>query len=171
MGNLANYPNERVARAVVEELLSPYFWLFPEVHLRYYTGERLRIDYVAKPRGPFPVPFIGIEVKRGYGAFRDFTHALKQAQDYRHATLIDRRAKSAPGGRLPFVFVFPRPVTHEAWVAGVERFVGLDNVGLISIEEYAGVTLRVSADRFWSSAYGLRADAHHWGQRRPVGSR
>lgn len=167
------FDNERAAEAALESLLAPYFRLVRQVWLQHYTGKRLRIDYVAVPLVSFPAPLVGIEVKAGYGRGHDFLCALHQARDYRHCTIVDKRATRSAGLVLPFVFIFPAPNELAATTptGAVLRLAGLGRVGSIHQERYGGLCFRVSAERLWSSAYGERADATGWGTRLQVGSR
>lgn len=155
---------EADASAYLAARLSPFFRLIPEVRLQHFDGSRLRIDYVALPRGEFRVPLFGIEVKLNYPSYKDFSHALKQAIDYRHSVIIDPRSQLYRGQLLPFVFVWPdfRDLSESpletAWVFGSERLAGKFNVGLIREQhDWQGtpfIGLHLSGSPFWRSHSG-----------------
>jgi hypothetical protein len=177
------FATEKDARRYLEMVLADDFHLLPEVQMEHTAdGSRLRIDYLAAPRKPGLLPngtdLIGIEVKRGYGSFRDFDAAFYQCVGYRDCRITDGRAPRKQGQRLPFVFLFPameRPgveevagSTYPCMADGVYRAAGKFSVGFIhvrlpfwsptssEVQQEAltqlptEVQFRVSADPFWS---------------------
>jgi hypothetical protein len=91
------FASEELARGFLEALLEPWFVLKPEVELCYPgAANRLRIDYLAKPKPDtgFPFPLFGIECKRANG-FGGFNRAVKQAIDYTRCTIVDPRPSLA----------------------------------------------------------------------------
>jgi len=116
------FESEAEARADLEALLGPWFILQAEVPC-WFGGQWLRIDYMASPRGDvdFPYDSFGVEVKRGYRGFNQYTAALKQAIDYTHCEVGDRR--------IGVVFVYPG--TPREGAGGADRLAGQFRVGTI----------------------------------------
>lgn len=170
-----SFENEKLARAYVETYLKVHFWLVPEVQLTHWSGKRLKIDYIAIPRSAnFRAPILGIEVKRGYGAFKDFSAVLRQSIDYRGSTICDKRSTRFQGVRLPYVFVFPAIASidgpsltsvYQSWMKGAIRLAGQFNVGVIDDQ-----TFWLSGHPWWSMDTG-----HHgldsWWTANKVGSK
>lgn len=116
-------------------MLEDEFILIRQWRLRLLSGAYRRMDYLVIPLGPFPVEWFGIEVKRGYEHFREFTAALAQAIEYRHAEVADPRIKGRYlGQRPPHVYVFP-PIEGDGLYpgmrAGAVRLAGKFNVGVL----------------------------------------
>jgi hypothetical protein len=182
------YSDETMARAVLEGHLTPKARLIREVHLRHPQNPMvLRIDYVAiiaNFRRGTNRSLVGIETKCSFDHFNQWSAALKQAVDYRHAVVEDKRAGPSMGQRLDYVFLWPdlrdlgdldehrweRPI----WAAGVERFVGQYNVGTIRrLRDDRGTEfLRffVSADPIWDTVNGAWQNSA-WGTARRPGAR
>lgn len=157
--------------AGLEAALSQWFSLIPQVRMLHLGGDHLRIDFVAIPTSEgFPSPLVGIECKACYKTFSEYADALKQAIDYRHATLADSRIPSPLPNKLPFVFLFPGSTYRPDWCAGADRLAGKFNVGVIH-QEQGQVIFRVNAERLWSSEYGARADAARFSTHRIPGNR
>lgn len=149
--------------------------------MTHLDGTKLRIDYIAVPRPElqFPAPFVGIELKRGYSQFRDFSKALKQCVDYRHSVIADARSTKSQGMTPPFVFLYP-PLAGEneqsvyaGMEAGAVRFAGQFNVGILrESRSYWSpepvIRFEIAATRLWSNNYGANAlgDAFGSGRRR-----
>jgi hypothetical protein len=186
--NEAPFADEQAARVLLEQLLEPKARLIKEVHLRHPLVERvLRIDYVAVIRGfrqDGVDSLVGIECKFAFDHFNQWSAGLKQAVDYRHAVIDDKRAGPSQGKRLEYVFVWPdvrdlgnldrhrweRPL----WAAGVERFTGQFNVGTVRrLRDDSGLEFArffCSADPLWDTLYGAwRTSA--WGTARRPGAR
>lgn len=139
------FKNEKAAEKYLLDMLAPYFTLLPQCNLKHIeTGQRLRIDFIAKPKShvKFPLPLIGIEVKSGkYGgkyapcppyANQIYNRALFQALDYTRCTLDDARVTKHAGERLRTVFLWPGlegKNTDSIW--GVNNLIGLGHVGVI----------------------------------------
>jgi len=105
---------EKEAKAFLEQLLAPHFVLQPEVALRHLeAGNRLRIDYLARPHPnialPFPFPWFGVEVKKSCDDGSLYNDAIKQAIHYTHCVIDDdRRAlERINGHRIERVYIFP----------------------------------------------------------------
>lgn len=169
-----DFENEKLARAYVESQLGIHFWLVPEVQLEHWSGKRLKIDYIAIPRSAnFRVPIFGIEVKRGYNAFRDFSSVLRQSIDYRGSTICDKRSTRFQGERLPYVFVFPAIASvegasahsYQAWMKGAIRLAGQFNVGVIDDQ-----TFWLSGHPWWSIDTGNHG-LDSWWTKDKVGSK
>lgn len=184
------FAEEEEARRFLEELLLPWFFLKPEVELSYPgTANRLRIDYLAKPKPDtgFPFPLFGIECKAAcrHGGFN---RAVKQAIDYTKCRIVDERSSLARvrGQPVARVYVFPAPpaagiarppVAGEAavdndyargWHDGVERVAGLFRVGLIYLRHTGAPCFAMSGDRQWDPDNGPIARPTHL--RNPIGS-
>jgi hypothetical protein len=177
------FKTEIMARAHLENLLEPWFILEPEVELRYEDANRLRIDYLARPRpdSNFPYPWFGIECKRGFAGMGDYNDALKQAIDYTHSVVVDGRFDDLVNERVLRVFVFPgmpsnenpkRPSSMAAlWAGGVNRLAGKFHVGMI-YERSDGPLFEMSAVTQWSATYGpasekVQRHIHRLGSGRP----
>jgi len=163
-----SFATEDDARRYLEALLEPWFHLKREVGLRYPgTANRLRIDYLAKPKPatPFPFDLFGIECKRSNRA-GEFNRAIKQAIDYCRCEIADQRPTLGRllGQRVERVYVFPAPGEGHGyeggWHGGVERLGGLFHVGLITVR--AGMPVfSMSADRQWDPRAGPSAAKKH----------
>lgn len=167
--------NEAETRDVFEEMARPYFWLWPEVQMRHYSGERLRIDYVGLPFTRFQTGLVGFELKGDGKGFQGFNRALKQGIDYRQSEIIDRRLSRFPWKRLLFVFIYhPRCwgrystleetesiQGYQGWLAGAARLAGLYNVGVLNTRRWGpwdGWRLEISETPLWDSKKGLRGN-------------
>lgn len=126
------FESEAEAKADLEALLDPWFILEAEVPC-WFGGQWLRIDYMASPRGDvdFPYDSFGVEVKRGFREFRQYTAALKQAIDYTNCEVGDRR--------IGVVFVYPGTPREGGMTGGADRLAGQFKVGTIrrDIRRYA----------------------------------
>ena len=89
--------------------LDPWFELITEVRLssNQLTEKPLKIDLLAIPRSEFGY-IVGLEVKRGFYRMSQYSHAIKQAADYRLGTIADPRLPTLAGRRVSAAFVFPR---------------------------------------------------------------
>ncbi len=131
------FKNEKAAETYLLDMLEPYFTLLPQCGLKHVeTGQRLRIDFIAKPKrdSEFPFPLIGIEVKRGnyHYASQAYNRPLFQALDYTRCTLDDARVKKHAGERLQKVYLWPGLFSKDGdSVWGVNRLIGLGHVGII----------------------------------------
>lgn len=154
------FDTEKLASAYIKAQLEPKFYLLTEAQLEHWSGKKLKIDYLAAPKSEnkdFRSPLIGIEVKRGYTAFRDFSSVLRQAIDYRGSTITDKRAKKFQGAHIPYVFVFPSIAAvegsssyiYQAWMKGAIRLAGQFNVGVIDDQ-----TFWLSGHPWWSLGRG-----------------
>jgi hypothetical protein len=160
-------------------LASPYFRLLPEVWMKHLDGSRLRMDFLARPQDPslFPVtpPLIGFEVKRDHDEFKTLSKALKQAVDYRHSAIDDRRIPKLCGITPLFVFVYPPYEDEENMWAGAVRLAGRYNVGVAAASTLwngaEALELRVADGRLWDSERGPRADFETFCSNRGRGSR
>lgn len=176
------FKTEQEARAHLREMLRPYFVIYREVWCRHLiSGNRLRIDYVARPLPliDFPFAWFGLEVKTGVQG-REYNLALKQCIDYTHCEITDDRPGLAriKGERIERVYLFPGlPDTFQygpdGAVFSVNRLAGLFHVGLIyqrqdwhsgQVEPY----FLCSSDRQWSPTMGSIRRPHNIRQR--VGS-
>ena len=131
------FETEKQAEQYLLRLLEPYFFTLPQCWLRHNeTGQKLRIDFIAKPKKncDFPYPLIGIECKRGAytEANQAYNKPLWQALDYTRCTLNDARVKVHAGERLEKVYLWPglRSKTGNS-VWGVNRLIGIGHVGVI----------------------------------------
>ena len=167
---------------VVQEfkaLALPHFALLEEVWMKHIDGHNLRIDFLAKPRDPenFPVKprLIGFEIKRDHEEFKTYSKALKQAIDYRHASVKDIRCPDLAGVTPMFIFVYP-PYEHDmGWSGGADRLAGRYNVGTASVEENwrgeEALTLRCAGTRIWDSLRGPQGGIERFGSNRGRGSK
>lgn len=185
------FGNEREARDFLESFLAPHCRLIPEVWLRHgVTQQLLRIDYVAIfrrfRRNSTEPTLIGVECKAAFEDFRDWTAALKQGIDYRHAVVVDRRAVVYQGATLAFVFVWPdlrdlgdlaeHKPERVRWAEGAERLAGKFNVGSVRwrrdpIDLFADdyLELTCAADPLWNTRTGPRW-GDGWGTGRHPGA-
>ena len=176
-----SFASEREAKRYLETLLDPYFRLQSEVWCRHLiAGNRLRIDYVAKPHPhvDFPFDWFGLECKRSVESGGDYNRLLQQPIDYAHCAIDDPRPvlERINGQRIPRVYVFParghdgdlfgdRREWHEAF--WVNRLAGRFHVGCIY--EIQGLpAFYACADRQWSARFGPRLGKHN--QRQLVGN-
>lgn len=174
------FQSEHEASAYLAGRLSPYFWLIPEVWMQHFDGSKLRMDFAAVPRGAFHSPWFGIEVKCAYNDYRDFTEALRQAVDYRHSRVVDKRSRLYVGERPPFVFVWPdirdqspASTMYNLWAQGSERSHGKLKVGLIrELGDWCGapyLEFTLSASPMWRSTQGI-CNGPDFGQAQRIGA-
>lgn len=139
--------------------------------MRHLDGTRVRIDYIAIPKSSFPADCIGIEIKCRYQKFQEVTAALKQAIDYRHSAIIDRRSTAHLGHTPKFVLVYPYPNYDDGapvgrWMAGAVRMAGRYNVGYLNLyRNWSGqpvIEAQVSGQTIWHSLYGVLSNAEKW---------
>ncbi len=161
-----SFDNEPEAVTYLHDLLKPYFHILQEVQMRHLDGTRIRIDMLLLPRKGSPVAhrfgLIGVELKSGHKELRAYHKALKQAIDYRHSRVIDKRVKNYQDETPDFVFVFPgysetQPFNSQ-WYRGSIRLAGMFNVGAIH-EVYRwgewALEFRVSDSPVWRSDQGI----------------
>jgi hypothetical protein len=182
------FDDEKAARAHLEQLLHGHCRLVPEVHLRHLiSNQLLRIDYAAifpQFRHTSTAPtLIGLEVKRYFDDFREWTAALKQGIDYRHSIVEDQRSQVYRGRTPAFIFVYPdlrdlgdlaeHRSARSTWAEGAERLAGKFNVGTIrQRRDFAGhayLEFTCAADPLWDSRYGPRR-GNDWGTGRRPGA-
>lgn len=163
-GNRFDFPSEAEAVKYLHQRLNPYFKILQEVQMRHMDGTRVRMDMLLRPRHDVLIAqrfgLIGIELKAGHKALRNFHAALKQAIDYRHSVVIDRRAARFNGATPEFVFVYPAFPNgrYENWHRGSMRLAGMFNVGTIHELTHwnAGtIEFRVSDSPIWRSNQGI----------------
>ena len=97
--------DEDEARQLAFEIIGSAFEIFAEVWLKPSEGERFRVDAVA--RCPVKGYLIGLEFKRSFLTMSEFSNALRQAIDYRSASIDDNRLGLSNGQRLNCCLVFP----------------------------------------------------------------
>lgn len=182
------FDNEKAAREYVETQLRGLCRLESEVHLRHQVSDQLlRIDYLAVVRQfrrhSTKPTLIGLECKRYFDNFREWTSALKQGIDYRHSVVDDRRSTHYHGLSPTFVFVFPdirdlgdledHRLSRSSWAEGAERLAGKFNVGTVRLrqgwrgEEFLEFTC--AADPLWDTRSGARFGSD-WGTGRRPGA-
>lgn len=158
------FDNEPEAVTYLREQLRPYFIIMKEVQMQHLDGSRVRMDMLLLPREESPVAhrfgLIGIELKSGHKELRNYHKALKQAIDYRHSVVVDKRVKRHRNKTPEFVFVFPSFVDgyHQYWHRGSIRLAGMFNVGSIhEVHRWGGWALefRVSDTAIWRSDQGV----------------
>ncbi len=158
-----------------EQLIGRHFFLRPEVRMRHWNGDNLRIDYMAMPMVRFPLCWVGFEIKVGMDRFGSVTDAMRQAIDYQQSTIIDKRFTYGYEHRPRFVFVY-NPDWNEldgcysSWMPGVLRMVGKFNVGVVNTDRY-GLKITVSDSTLWDEEWGLRGYGNTFGTAKKVGSR
>lgn len=172
---MTQFLSEQEAVWRISGLLAPVFHVVPEVWMRHLDGTKLRMDMAAVAKddgsGFHRFTMIGVEVKRGYKSMRDFNYALKQAIDYRHSVIVDKRSNHFQNATPEFVFVYPDFTTSPAFSSenyrsaydGSIRLAGLYNVGVI--REMRGIwrngkrqselEFRVSDSAIWRSKSGI----------------
>lgn len=180
-----HFETEAQANAHVRELLSPWFDLLAEVHVRHPSKPKpLRIDYLIRPKvglfdRPFGRPFVGVEIKRGYEQYRDFSSAIRQCHDYTHSTIEDKRVSVFAGHLIPLVFLFP-PISdcnagYREWEKGSIRTAGPLNVGVVfeSLNRNGEtmVTLSLCGNTWWDSINGPWGGSDTWNSKPKAGSR
>lgn len=124
------------AEQELERLLKPHFILRRQIHMRHWSGSLGRMDYLAVPRGDFPVSWFGIEAKRDFTGFNQFTSGIVQAYRYRESTVEEKeRLTVIKGEHPPFVLLWPTPVGYGSFdntmLGGAMRVAGKVNVGAI----------------------------------------
>jgi hypothetical protein len=174
---LFDFASEDIAKAYLEELLRPHFVLRREIECKHLiAGNRLRIDYVGRPKEDidFPFDWFGIEIKRSCRG-GDYNRAIKQAVDYTFCEIDDDQVARIKGRRIERVYLFPGLPDHVGQAIGpafwVNRLAGLFHVGMIYVRRYWGrdeTYFVTSADRQWSSDRGAITRKHNVRQR--VGS-
>ena len=157
-----DFASEDDAKSYLQGLLHPYFVLQAEVWCRHkIAGNRLRIDYLGKPRPEvdFPFDWFGLEVKREcrHGTYNQ---ALQQALDYTFCAIEDTRPllSRINGQRIERVYLFPGLADNanpEWGYAALNRFVGRYHIGLIYVDQHnpQRVAFYACADRQWE--FGL----------------
>lgn len=161
-----HFDNEADAVTYLTGALEPYFQIMPEAQMRHLDGTRVRMDMLLLPRADAPVKhrrcLMGIELKAGHKDLRHYHLALKQAIDYRHSKVVDKRANKQRNKIPDYVFVFPAFLTPEEfrsqWWRGSIRLAGMFNVGTIhEVYRWGGWALefRVSDTVIWRSDQGV----------------
>lgn len=176
------FSSEQDAEQRFEEVFGRHFILRKQVQMKHLDGTRLRIDYLGRPKDPAQMPWLsyaGFELKATTEAIGELCSALKQAIDYRHAVITDKRFPRLHQRTPPFVFVYPDAGQEDFGGAktvygGAIRVAGQYNVGLARHEIYYGssrVALHISGTLLWCSAQGSRGVAKNFGIGRRRGSR
>jgi len=173
--------SEKAASEWFGRWADPWFDLHKEVQLRHHDGTRLRIDYVGVPRVPFNGDMVGFEIKRGkFDGFKEYSQALKQAIDYRHAKIEDKRFPAWEGKIVPYVFLwFPdeeelTSSVYDGWRPGAERLAGKFNVGRVRAVRYRDdrddlfpyMRLEISTHKVWDSLRGMTGFGERLTERR-----
>lgn len=171
--------------SLVRARLEPLFVVAPEVWMRHWSGEKIRIDYVASPREGSGVPdgIYGFEIKKDPAGFKDTSGAYAQAIDYQGSVIDDLRKPPIPGlwngQRLRYTFV-AQPWCWQTgckaeWdsgaFAGVIRLAGKFGVGLVTVGRYSGLSLYVGPEPIWKENDGARSGIESWHTRNSVGHR
>jgi hypothetical protein len=136
--------------------LAPYFHVQREVQGTHFSGRRLRIDAILRPRDTTgwrdPDPAFGVEFKiahQGGKSTNEFTNWARQAVDYTHTNWDGY-------GRLP-VFACPSIVDTLPGDAGwlMAHLLGQFGVGELMPVEKEGWALTVHGDQIlWSQRRG-----------------
>lgn len=179
IGLSVNFDTEQDAVQWVVERMAPRFKLVSEVRVEHLDGSKIRMDMVAIAREPNDLlpdhrfhrfHLIGVEVKYGYDSLRSFNRALKQAIDYRHSRIIDKRSKHHQGVVPEYVFVFPdfdpavdltASEIYRGGYYGAVRLAGMFNVGVIRElrpswnVRGSQLEFRVSDTPIWRTDYGV----------------
>jgi hypothetical protein len=149
--------HEGAVRACKSALLD-WFDLFEEVRLssNQLADKPLKVDLLAVPKADEGW-IIGLEVKRGFYRMSEYSHAIKQAADYRLGSISDPRHPALIGRRVCGAFVFPR------WHGGHDnaREYHLQGVGMeilshhfrVGFADFDGgaITLMMNDRRLWQS--------------------
>jgi hypothetical protein len=156
--------------------LEPTFAITEQVVGRHWSGRRLRIDAVLRPRDPEPwkdvAPAFGVEFKladeRSFDT-RNFTGWAAQAVAYAQTEWNDF-------GRLA-VFACPSPLRllcGSSWGEGaaglMEHLLGQFGVGELTLVKPHGLILLLQGHRMWSVGEGVR-EATRWSLRPKTGTR
>ena len=142
--------------------LSTLFLIEREVRGTSWTGKKLRLDAVMRPRDPSgwwdKDPVFGVEFKRlhKWESFSKYTRWAAQSEDYAHATW--------DGYGSLTIFTCP-PVTSGSPYLGLDggvlrfawsRILGQHDVGEFGIvaEPWLGWVLRLSGENIWTESRG-----------------
>ncbi len=168
----------------LEDLLAPHFETVHEVRM---TGledhdRPYRIDLIGRCRDENGW-VVGFEVKKAFRFMKEYAAALKQAADYRNATIDDPdNAPDLQGQRLAAIMVFPRwngmhdneirEYSKEA--VGMEILAAKFRVGACGIiGPRERVMFMLGLNRLWCSGMGWTSNAYNvlFGKRQIGGSR
>jgi hypothetical protein len=168
---MIRFTTEKKAEAYLLKMLNPYFSLMPQCWLTHIeTGQKLRIDFLAKPKKTcdFPYPIVGIEVKRGNYSKADgvYNRALFQCLDYTRCTISDFRIKKHADERLEKVYLWPGLDGNSHMTTfGANRLIGIGHVGTIlercsPRRPFGDPVFLMCEDRQWCGEKGARRAFH-----------
>lgn len=159
-------PFEKDVSSQILTTLERYFFVYREVDGAHWTGKKVRIDAVLRPRphlGFFDSTCsIGLEIKRGVDGLGEITKQISQAVDYTNSVF--------DGFGSMYVFCYPDP-NEGGWgqqVSFYERFIGQLGVGFLGTR--GGLRLRLKGHNLWSESDGTQ-DAKNWSLKRKFGSK
>lgn len=176
-----DFPSEAALSAAVLSRLRPYFHIEEQVQGTHWSGKRLRIDAVLRPREPKlwarqDVAF-GVEFKNvapnGDGGMNSFTRWAAQAVDYANTQWdgYDRIVIFTCPGVLPKGFVNHKQEIHnDAHIRFAEGLLGQLGVGELVLQWGIGLTFRLQGVTVWSERSGVQK-GRNWPLRPKAGSR
>lgn len=161
------FTTELEARATFKELFGEAFQIIDEVELVSLVDRqaRFRIDAVAVAKSS-PHYVLGVEFKRPFFKMSEFAAALKQAADYRSATVVDDRLPMLRGHQLGTVVLFPswngehdEKESYKEEAFGMQLVAGQFRVGVAGQIKGGFAALMVGQHRMWTSREGWTGHA------------
>lgn len=175
------FPSEAALSAAVLDRLQPYFHIEKEVPGAHWSGKRLWIDAVLRPREPKrwareDVAF-GVEFKNvppnGDGGLNSYTRWAAQAVDYVNTQWdgYGRLMVFTCPGVLPRGFVSHKhEIPNDTHVRFAEGLLGQLGVGELVLQWGIGLALRLQGCTVWSERQGL-GKGRNWPLKPKVGNR
>lgn len=147
------------AEIALKAMLRPHFALRKQVHMRHWSGWLGRIDFMGVALCDFPIDWFGIEAKRTYSQFNEFTKGVRQAISYRQSVIEEKKLPNLAGTRFPIVLLWPTPSGYGGWeanggVGGVMRLAGQYNVGAIVTRYGEPRFIGCGGQLWWSPSTG-----------------
>jgi len=164
------YQKESQVACQLFEKLEPHFYISREVVGTHYSGKRLRVDAVLRPRKTSDWKCkdtaFAIEIKRGEGGVGEATRHISQSVDYA-STAFD-------GFGYLYIFTYPCPLPEYFQSQNVcfyERFLGQLGVGFLR-DSWQGkyMELRLKGHTVWSELNGP-LEGRFWSLARKFGSK
>lgn len=162
--------NEPTVKENVRVRLAPYFYIYDEQDGMHWSGRKLTIDWVIKPRDQSDWAskdiMFGVEFKGSGENFGKTTRHLAQCVSY-----TETRFDIASGRLIPILSCPPCVPDYldcktTEWV---KRFIGQLNVGQVSWDNRLKLCIEHTGHIIWSERNGVQ-EGRRWSLRKRVGS-